>query len=109
MLDCGRQVSQSPLGGLYENQSSRARFQRTADDRAHSRKSDIRAQRARTKRRHTVLPERQFLDDGYSGATLVRPARDRLRDLATVVKRTKCRERVVNLRPSFGAASVGRV
>ncbi len=31
-----------------------------------------------------VPPERQFVDDGYSGATLVRPALDRLRDLATV-------------------------
>ncbi len=29
-------------------------------------------------------PERQFVDDGYSGATLIRPALDRLRDLATV-------------------------
>jgi site-specific DNA recombinase len=31
-----------------------------------------------------VLLERQFVDDGYSGATLVRPAMDRLRDLAAV-------------------------
>jgi len=31
-----------------------------------------------------VPPERQFLDDGYSGATLIRPAMDRLRDLAAV-------------------------
>ena len=31
-----------------------------------------------------VLPERQFVDDGVSGATLVRPALDRLRDLAAV-------------------------
>src|SRR5258708_8281289 len=31
-----------------------------------------------------VPPERQFADDGYSGATLIRPALDRLRDLATV-------------------------
>src|SRR5260370_5256740 len=31
----------------------------------------------------TPVPvERQFVDDGYSGATLVRPALDRLRDLA---------------------------
>ncbi len=29
-------------------------------------------------------PERQFVDDGISGATLVRPALDRLRDLAAV-------------------------
>jgi len=31
-----------------------------------------------------VPPERQFLDDGYSGATLIRPALDRLRDLVNV-------------------------
>jgi site-specific DNA recombinase len=31
-----------------------------------------------------VPPERQFVDGGYSGATLIRPALDRLRDLATV-------------------------
>jgi site-specific DNA recombinase len=29
-----------------------------------------------------VSPERQFVDEGYSGATLVRPALERLRDLA---------------------------
>ena len=29
-----------------------------------------------------VPPEREFLDEGYSGATLVRPALERLRDLA---------------------------
>ena len=29
-------------------------------------------------------PERQFVDDGISGATLARPALDRLRDLAAV-------------------------
>jgi site-specific DNA recombinase len=30
----------------------------------------------------TLLPEHRFADDGYSGATLVRPALERLRDLA---------------------------
>jgi len=43
---------------------------------------------ALSERAHTdgtpVPPERQFVDDGYSGATLIRPALDRLRDLATV-------------------------
>ena len=43
---------------------------------------------ALTERAHAdglpVPQERQFLDDGYSGATLVRPAMDRLRDLAAV-------------------------
>jgi site-specific DNA recombinase len=31
-----------------------------------------------------VPPARQFVDDGYSGSTLVRPALDRLHDLAAV-------------------------
>jgi site-specific DNA recombinase len=31
-----------------------------------------------------VPPERQFVDDGYGGATLIRPALDRLRDLVNV-------------------------
>jgi site-specific DNA recombinase len=31
-----------------------------------------------------VPPERQFVDDGYSGATLIRPALDRLRDLVNI-------------------------
>jgi len=31
-----------------------------------------------------VLPERQFVDDGYSGATLIRPALDRLHDLVNI-------------------------
>ena len=31
-----------------------------------------------------VPPERQFVDEGYSGATLIRPAMDKLRDLAAV-------------------------
>ena len=31
-----------------------------------------------------VPPERQFVDDGYSGASLIRPALDRLRDLVNV-------------------------
>jgi len=31
-----------------------------------------------------VPPERQFVDDGYSGSTLVRPALDRLRDLVAI-------------------------
>ncbi len=31
-----------------------------------------------------VPPKRQFVDDGYSGATLIRPALDRLRDLVSL-------------------------
>ena len=30
-----------------------------------------------------VAPEREFVDDGYSGATLARPGMDRLRQLVT--------------------------
>ena len=33
---------------------------------------------------HQCRRERQFVDDGYSGATLIRPALDRLRDLVSV-------------------------
>ena len=52
---------------------------------AHTIESQIAAlsERAKTDG-ETVPPERQFLDDGYSGATLIRPAMERLRDLAAV-------------------------
>jgi site-specific DNA recombinase len=33
---------------------------------------------------YALLPDMQFIDDGYSGATLVRPALEQLRDLAAV-------------------------
>ncbi len=52
---------------------------------AHTIESQTAALRERAQRDGTpVPPERQFVDDGYSGATLIRPALDRLRDLATV-------------------------
>jgi len=52
---------------------------------AHTVESQIAALSERAQSDGTsVPPERQFVDDGYSGATLVRPALDRLRDLATV-------------------------
>ena len=52
---------------------------------AHTIESQIAALRERARNDGTpVPPERQFVDDGYSGATLVRPALERLRDLATV-------------------------
>jgi len=33
---------------------------------------------------HQILPDMKFIDDGYSGATLVRPALERLRDCAAL-------------------------
>jgi site-specific DNA recombinase len=52
---------------------------------AHTIESQISALSERARSDGTpVPPERQFVDDGYSGATLIRPALDRLRDLATV-------------------------
>ena len=52
---------------------------------AHTIESQISALSARARSDGTAVPpERQFVDDGISGATLVRPALDRLRDLATV-------------------------
>src|SRR5712692_6554645 len=50
VLACGPPITQPPPGGFYDNNSSRilcARLQRTAGRRAHHRKSDDRAQRAR--------------------------------------------------------------
>jgi site-specific DNA recombinase len=45
--------------------------------------SQLAAVRAYVAQRGVVIPpEREFVDDGYSGATLIRPALERLRDLA---------------------------
>jgi site-specific DNA recombinase len=50
---------------------------------AHTIESQIAALTERARMDGTPVPaERQFVDDGYSGASLVRPALDRLRDLA---------------------------
>jgi site-specific DNA recombinase len=50
---------------------------------AHTIESQLAALAERAGTDGTPVPaERQFVDDGYSGATLVRPALDRLRDLA---------------------------
>jgi DNA invertase Pin-like site-specific DNA recombinase len=47
--------------------------------------SQVAALRARVAADGLALPpEREFLDDGYSGSTLARPALERLRDLAAV-------------------------
>ena len=52
---------------------------------AHTIESQIAALSERARNDGTPAPtERQFIDDGYSGATLIRPALDRLRDLVSV-------------------------
>ena len=52
---------------------------------AHTIESQIAALSERAQKDGVPVPlEREFLDDGYSGATLIRPAMDRLRDLAAV-------------------------
>jgi site-specific DNA recombinase len=52
---------------------------------AHTIESQVAALSERAYRDGTpVPPERQFVDDGYSGVTLIRPALDRLRDLVSV-------------------------
>src|ERR1041385_2691431 len=48
----------------------------------HTIDSQVAALRTRVTEDGLLLPtEREFLDEGYSGATLVRPALERLRDL----------------------------
>ena len=52
---------------------------------AHTIESQLAALSERAKVDGSPVPEeRQFVDDGYSGATLVRPALDRLRDLVAL-------------------------
>lgn len=49
---------------------------------AHTIASQLAALRARVASdQGRVAPEQEFLDEGYSGATLVRPGLERLRDL----------------------------
>ncbi len=64
------------LAGLYARVSS----EQQAD--AHTIDSQVAALRTRVTEDGLLLPaEGEFLDEGYSGATLVRPALERLRDL----------------------------
>ena len=51
----------------------------------HAIQSQVAALRAHLAERGVAVPpEREFRDEGYSGATLVRPALERLRDLVAV-------------------------
>ena len=65
--------------------------------------SQLAALRERVAADGCALPEAmQFLDDGYSGTTLVRPALERLRDL---VAAGRCRPTLYPFARSFSAAS----
>src|SRR6266851_4608948 len=65
------------LAALYARVSSDQQAE------AHTIGSQIAALRARVAEDGLVVPaEREFLDDGFSGATLMRPGLERLRDLA---------------------------
>src|SRR5437899_11543524 len=64
------------LAALYARVSSDQQAE------AHTIDSQVVALRARVAEDGLEVPaEREFLDDGFSGATLVRPALERLRDL----------------------------
>jgi Site-specific recombinases, DNA invertase Pin homologs len=86
-LDDSTALSQPPCGGFHDHKSSCvlcACVRRTASSRA-TIESQIAALNERAESDGTpVTPERQFVDDGFSGATLIRPAFDRLRDLVSV-------------------------
>jgi site-specific DNA recombinase len=63
--------------------SARVSSERQAE--AHTVESQVAALRERLARDGLHLPDEvQFLDEGYSGATLVRPALERLRDAVAV-------------------------
>src|SRR5205823_12569244 len=69
-------VMMDVLAAIYARVSS----EQQAEE--HTIASQVAALRARVAEDELLLaPEREFLDEGYSGATLVRPALERVRDL----------------------------
>ena len=69
-------MAEALLAAIYARVSSAQQ----ADD--HTIASQVAALRARVAEDELLLPaEREFLDEGYSGATLVRPALEQVRDL----------------------------
>ncbi len=96
---CSRRPKVSQVGFVTRSTSFNARRQKLAmkvlqaaiyarvsseqQAAAHTIESQLAALTERAQNEGTPVPaERQFVDDGYSGASLVRPALDRLRDLA---------------------------
>ena len=68
------------MSTLHAAMYARVSSEQQAD--AHTVASQVAALQDRVATDGLVLPEgMQFLDEGYSGATLVRPALERLRDL----------------------------
>jgi site-specific DNA recombinase len=87
LLACGQLIPQPPLGGFMTTirVAFYARVSSEQQATAHTIESQTAALGERAQSDGTPVPrERQFVDEGYSGATLIRPALDRLRDLATV-------------------------
>jgi site-specific DNA recombinase len=82
------QAARSLLPGGNMNKIRAALYARVSSEQqatAHTIESQIAALSQRAQIDCAPVPqERQFLDDGYSGATLIRPGMDRLRDLAAV-------------------------
>ena len=75
---CSKEVSMSPLEAAFY-----ARVSGEQQANAQTIQSQIAALRERIACDDVfVPPDREFVDDGYSGATLVRPALERLRDFA---------------------------
>ena len=76
---CAVEISVGLRAALYARVSSEKQAQ------AQTIASQVEALQERLRQEGIVLdPELSFLDDGYSGATLVRPALERLRDMAAL-------------------------